>query len=255
VPDARPLRLGTFLAPRLRPLYEHAAVAIGQAVDRPVELVDGSDFGRLADGELDAAFLCGLPYVGVRERSDAVAPLVAPVADGEGPVYFSAVVARRGEEAAALEDFAGRRLAVNEPESHSGYNVVLAELAARGIPPGGFADVVATGSHAGSLDAVRGDAADVAAVDSHLLEALRADDGALDRELEVIERLGPSPSQPLAAGPGLDASQRQAISSALAAQLPFAAAPGLSVSWAAVTDADYDPIRAMRAAARERGGF
>ena len=230
----RALRLGTFLAPRMRPLYERAAEAVG------AELVDGGAFSELADGTLDAAFLCGLPYVGL----SGVQALVAPAVGGAEPVYWSDVVARPGEEAAAIEQFAGRRLAVNEPDSHSGSNVVLATLAERGVPVGRFT-VVPTGSHAGSVAAVASGEADVAAIDSHLREALGAD------ELVVVERLGPSPSQPLAAGPGLGSAQRERIRATLAGLAPAE----LGLTWVPVDDATYDPIRAMRAAAQARRGF
>ena len=173
-----------------------------------------------------------------------VQALVAPAMDGGGPIYWSDVVARPGEEATAIEQFAGRRLAVNEPDSHSGSNVVLATLAQRGVPEGRFT-VVHTGSHAGSLAAVAAGEADVAAIDSHLHEALGAD------ELTVIERLGPSPSQPLAAGPSLPEAERERIRAVLTALGP--SEPGLT--WVPVDDATYDPIRAMRAAAVERGAF
>ena len=231
----RRLRLGTFLAPRMRPLYEQAAEALG------AELVDGTDFAELEDGALDAAFLCGLPYVRLR----GVEALVAPVVDGGEPVYWSDVVARPGEDATAIEHFAGRRLAVNEPDSHSGSNVVLATLAQRGVPVGGFAEVVHTASHAGSLAAVRAGEADVAAIDSHLYAAFAPDD------LVVVERLGPSPSQPLAAGPGLGGEERERVRVTLAAL----GAGELGLSWAPVNDSTYDPIRAMRAAAQARGGY
>ena len=219
----------------MRPLYEHAAEALG------AELVDGERFADLEDGTLDAAFLCGLPYVGL----SGVDALVAP-APGDGvPEYWSDVVARPGEAAGVLEDFAGRRLAVNEPDSHSGSNVVLAALAERGVQVGRFAEVVETGSHEGSLAAVRDGDADVAAIDSHLLDALGADG------VVVVERLGPSPSQPLAAGPGLGREERERIRATLTA-LP----PGqLGLTWVQVDDATYDPIRVMRAAAQARGGF
>lgn len=232
----RPLRLGTFLAPALWPEYEAAADALD------AELVHGGAFAWLEDGTLDAAFLCGLPYAGL----DGVEALVAPALAGDAaPVYWSDVVARPGDAAAAIQDFAGRRLAINEPGSHSGANVVLATLAERGIAAGAFAEVVETGSHAASLAAVREDRADVAAIDSHVLAAIGADG------IEVIERLGPSPSPPLAAGAGLGADRREEIRATLTALPPSP----LGLTWHRVDDSTYDPIRAMRAAAEARGGF
>ena len=91
---------------------------------------------------------------------------------------------------------------MNEADSHSGYGVVLATLAERGVPEEGFAEVVETGSHAASVRAVREGRVDAAAVDSHLLAAFVADDPALLGELTRSDTLGPSPAQPLVAGPG-----------------------------------------------------
>ena len=231
----RPLRLGTFLAPRMLPLYQEAAAALG------ADLVEDAAFSDLEDGTLDAAFLCGLPYVRLR----GLEALVAPAEGGGDPVYFSDVVARPGEQAGALEEFAGRRLAVNEPDSHSGYNVILATLARRGVPVGTFSEIVQTGSHAASLAAVTEGRVDAAAIDSHLRAALGSDG------LATIERLGPSPSQPLAAGLGLAHAERDRIREVLTG-LPAGEA---GLRWVPVDDAAYDPIRAMTAEAEARAGF
>ncbi len=67
----------------------------------------------------------------------------------------------------------------------------------------------------------------------------------------MVERLGPSPSQPLAAGPALGGEERERVRATLAAL----AAGELGLSWAPVDDSTYDPIRAMRAAAQARGGY
>lgn len=251
------LRVGAFLSARLLGFYEAAAAAAGDALARDVEIVQGRSFDELSDGDLDVAFLCGLPYVGLGEGVQAlVAPASAAPRYAGAPMYFSDVIARVGEPAERLEELAGRVLAVNEPDSHSGYNMVAATLAERGVPVGGFADVLVTGGHAESLAAVRSGGADVAAVDSHLLSVLRDDDPGIDAEVSVIEALGPSPAQPLAAGPGLDAAEREAIVSALTLLEPQDLAPGLEgVRWLRIGDADYDPIRRCKAAAQRRAGF
>jgi len=253
------LRVGAFLSARLLPFYETAARAAAAALGREPELVTGGSFENLADGSLDAAILCGLPYVMVCERDSGVQALAAPAADGRyggRATYYSDIVARVGETAGRLEELAGRVLAVNEPDSHSGYNVVAHALAARDVPTGGYADVLLTGGHAASVAAVRAGDADVAAVDSHLLAALRADDPGIETELVVIESLGPSPSQPFAAGPGLAADERDGIRAALTGLPAVDLAPGLEgVRWLAVDDGDYDPIRQMLASSRGRVGF
>jgi phosphonate transport system substrate-binding protein len=255
------LRIGAFLSERLRPFYERATAAMGEALGRPAVLEEGGDFARVTRGELHAAFICGLPYVGLRDRhGEDVEALVAPVMAGERyagrPVYFSDVLVRADEEPAPLEALGGRRLAVNEADSHSGYGVVLATLADRGVPEEGFAEVVETGSHAASVQALREGRVDAAAVDSHLLAAFVADDPALLGELARADVLGPSPSQPLVACPALDPAERLTVQEALREVGATELAPGVTMAgWAPVGDADYDPIRRMRDAAVARSGF
>jgi ABC-type phosphate/phosphonate transport system substrate-binding protein len=241
------LRIGTFLAPRLKGLYAAVAEAVGGV------LVQGRDFHELLDGTLDAAFLCGLPYVRLGEGVEALA---APVPSGDRyggrAVYFSDVIVRTGDPARSLADLTGRRFAFNEEGSHSGHNVVAAAMDFEA-----FESATAVGSHAAAIEAVRAGEADGAAVDSHLLDLLRGDDPALDAELRIAESLGPSPEKPLAAGPALGAGERKAIREALAA-LPVD--PAFRVDrWAPVDDSAYEPIREMllRAArphARSSGG-
>jgi phosphonate transport system substrate-binding protein len=254
------IRIGAFLSERLRPFYERATAAMGEALGRPAVLEEGGDLARVTRGELHAGFICGLPYVNLRDRlGDDVEALVAPVMAGERyggrPVYFSDVLARAGERA-PLEGLGGRRFAVNEADSHSGYGVVLSTLADRGVPERGFAEVVETGSHAASVRALREGRVDAAAVDSHLLAAFVADDPALLGELTRVDVLGPSPSQPLVAGPALDPAERLAVQEALREVGATELAPGVTMAgWAPVADADYDPIRRMRDAAVARSGF
>jgi ABC-type phosphate/phosphonate transport system substrate-binding protein len=129
-------------------------------------------------------------------------------------------------------------------------------LARRGTPEGRFSEVLRTGSHARSLEAVRTGRADVAAIDSHLFAVLAADDPSLRSDLATIESLGPSPSQPLAAGPALGPAERMAAREALREIGPVELAPNVHLArWAEVGDATYDPLRRMQAAAAARSGF
>jgi ABC-type phosphate/phosphonate transport system substrate-binding protein len=213
------VRLASFLAPALEPLYRAASEAVG------AELVQGEDFEALFDGSLDGAFMCGLPYVRLRDRGlEAVA---APVPQGDRyaglPVYFSDIVGT---------DRAGR-FAVNEEGSFSGFVAVGGE---------DYRERVITGSHAASLAAVyRGDA-DWAAIDSHVLDVVGTPAG-----VEVAASVGPFPITPLVGAPGADV---EALRRAVTASAP---APGMRTErWAPVTDADYDPIRRLAARSRTR---
>jgi phosphonate transport system substrate-binding protein len=228
------LRVASFLAPRLEGLYRSVAEAIGG------ELVQARSFEDLVTGEIDLAFLCGLPYT--RLEGDVEA-LVAPVPSGDRyggrAVYFSDVIVRPGDPAGSIAGLRGRRFAFNEEGSHSGYNAVTAEM-----DFGDFGTAIEVGSHVAAIAAVRTGEADGAAIDSHLLDLLGHD------ALRVIQSLGPWPEKPLAAGPSVSGERRAEIRERVAA---LAGSPDFRVDrWAPVSDADYDPIRRLEARSRAR---
>lgn len=249
----RRLTFASFLAPRLRPLYEYTTAAIGAALGADARLVSSESVGNLLDGGLDGAFVCGLPYVDLRDEvGEAVEPLAAPVPIGPRyggrPVYFSDVVVRADSPARVFEDLRGLRLGYNEPESHSGHNAVAGELARRGLGGGFFGCRHRTGSHVESLRQVSTGEVDTAAVDSHLFDALRGADPSLETTLRVVAAIGPAPIQPLVAGPALAREERDAVRSAVVAIRSGTAAltESLVERWATVRDEDYDAIRAVR---------
>lgn len=235
----------------IRPEYELVAARAAEVLGRPVRLLSGESLGQLESGELDGAFLCGLPYVRLHDRPGRpVEALAAPVASGERyggrPIYFSDVVVRRDSGVGALADLRGRSWAFNEPGSHSGHNVVLAELAARGEGHGFFATATATGSHAAAMRLVAAGEADGAAIDSQVLAAEMAADPVLGERLRVVESLGPSPIPPLVASTRLEPRERDGLRGAAVSTV---AGGGAIERWVAVGDAAYDPVRRMAAAA------
>ncbi len=93
------LRWATFLAPALEPLYRHIAAEASRSAGRDAEFVIGQHLSDLVSGKIDAAFMCGLPYVELtRSHPGSVVPLAAPVISGRRyagrPIYFSDVVVR-----------------------------------------------------------------------------------------------------------------------------------------------------------------
>ena len=122
------LRIATFLAPNMLPVYEFVAGAIGREIGRGAELVVGESFEQFGTGEIDAGFICGLPYVQLTRLAPApVELLAAPVLRGERyagrPIYFSDVIVHRDSPIRTFADLCGRSWAYNDPHSHSGYNL------------------------------------------------------------------------------------------------------------------------------------
>jgi phosphonate transport system substrate-binding protein len=249
------LRLVTLLSPVLYETYEFIARYLGERLDLPASLRAGSSLSELAPGEAEIGFLCGLLYVHLRrDASCPVELLAAPVLLGEryhdAPLYFSDVVVRRDSQYTAFEDLRGCIWAYNETASHSGYNLVLYSLLQRGLPLDYFGQTSETGAHLQSLRAVLDGRAEAAALDSHLLDALFQQKPSLRAKLRVIDMLGPSPIPPLVIARDLDPALKERIRLTLLTmhndpQAAQALRKGRIRRFAAVTDADYQPIREM----------
>ena len=82
-----------------------------------------------------------------------------------GPTYCSAVILRAEDPAQAPADLKGRRAAINSWDSQSGMSALRGLVAPFAEDGRFFSEVVETGGHAASADAVAQGRADVAAVD------------------------------------------------------------------------------------------
>ena len=211
---------------------------------------------RLLDiGEVDIAWICGLPYVWRADRGrPELELLVAPVMQGERyqdrPIYFSDVIVRRESHHRNFGDLRGARWAYNEPHSHSGYNVTLAALAALGARWDFFATAIESGSHEGSIEMVIDGTAEASAIDSTVLELARDIDVRIDNELRVLTSLGPSPIPPFVILKSVKSSLRTAVRKALTEMHNekdgrLILGEGKIRRLQAVDDEDYNPIRLM----------
>ena len=256
--SGRPLRLVTYLAPNLFWFYEFVSRHLGKKLRYPTELSVGSDYAQLRD-RADLAFICGLPYVehtllGVPRFE----PLVAPVLTGERyrgkPVYFSDVIVRRESSLLSFADLRGRSWVYNEPHSQSGYGITRYCLVQKGETAGYFSRVIEAGYHERAIRMVCSGEADASAIDSHVLAVAMCDDPALAGRLRIIDTFGPSPIQPVVAGDHLSKSLRRDVKKVLLEMSEDGTVkPQLSRAlverFEPVSDATYDDIRRMRAAA------
>lgn len=165
-------------------------------------------------GAASAGWMCGLLHSRLTRAGDwpylavAAPASTRPETAGE-PVYFGEIVVRAGEPFAVLSDLGGTTFAFNEEASLSGYRMMIDRLAARGNGLEFFGAAVRTGSHAASIEAVVTGHADVAIIDSMVLEDLQPEG------LRVLESVGPYPAPPLVAQIGVaDVVQRAATAAA-----------------------------------------
>jgi phosphonate transport system substrate-binding protein len=199
----RSLLFATYLAPNVRPLYEHAAAACGGS-----RLVDGHDWRDLAAGHIDVAFVCSPPVIWLRGAVEAIAAPVLADPRFEGmPLSSSEVVVGADSTYTCLADLRGTRWAYNEPSSWSGYWVTIARVGSWEY----FGAVVAAGSHQRALRMVAGGEVDGSAIDSQVLAVELRDHPELAERVRVVDTLGPYPVQPVVVRAGLDPDLKQAV--------------------------------------------
>ena len=260
---SQPIRFATFLAPNMYPVYQFIAAYVAEKLGCRTELVTGSSFDQFAAGQIDVGFICGLPYVLLaRQAPPPVELLAAPVLEGEryqdSPIYFSDVIVHRDSPFHSFADLRGCTWAYNDPDSHSGYNITRYHLIRLGQTQGFFGRVVAAGWHQRAIQMVCAGEIDAAAIDSQVLAIELRDHPELATDLRIIDTLGPAAIQPVVAASRLPDSLKSDLQTALlhighdpSAQAWLAA--GLIKRFAPVTDATYDDIRAMLAAAEAIG--
>jgi phosphonate transport system substrate-binding protein len=254
-----PLRIVTFLAPNLFWFYDFVSRYLQKKLRFPTELSVGTDYAQLA-GQADMAFVCGLPYVEhTRTARPAIEPLAAPVLSGQRylgrPIYFSDVIVRKDSQFRSFADLRGYTWAYNEPHSQSGYGIVREHLIQRGETFSYFSQVIEAGFHERAVHMVSSGEVHASAIDSHVLALLMRDNLTLAATLRIIETFGPSPIQPIVAGSHLSDSLKRDVRATLLEMADDRSARSALVKalverFASVSDADYDEIRKMLAAAQ-----
>ena len=250
------ITIATCQAPNSAAVIEVLAAFLSTSIGEPIELrVDTpwQERARAIDaGEIDIGWICSIPYVRSIDANIARYELLAtPVRSAPRyagkPIYFSDIVVRDNSGFRTFDDLRGARWAYNEPGSFSGYVVVKAHLSELGETRF-FGDILEEGSHEHALDLIRSGQVDGAAIDSTVLERQRFLNPAAVEGLRVVARLGPNPAPPLVVSKNLDPGLRERLRTAtLSMHLdPVGQALIADVQlsrFAAVTDADYEPIR------------
>ncbi len=134
--------------------------------DVPARLDRGDRHEHWLSRDLLFSQTCGWPLV--NDFAGHLRLVATPRYDApccQGSDYCSVVLVRHTSPVGELEDLRGQRVAVNGPDSHSGYNVLRATFAPLASAGAFFGDVRVSGSHQDSLAMVAQGAADVCAVD------------------------------------------------------------------------------------------
>lgn len=214
------LRIASCMAPNADGTCRDIAAYLANKLGMRTEFIDGvswSERERQFDiGEIQLCWLCGLPYVWKADSPQPAIELVAaPVMRASRyagqPRYFSDVVVHAQSRYRTFSELRGASWAYNEPNSHSGYNVVRHHLKQLGERSGYFGDAVESGAHQISLRMIVSSEVDATAIDSTVLENELARAPAIANEIRVIDSLGPSPMPPWVMHANLPHALKQAL--------------------------------------------
>ncbi len=141
--------------------------------------------GLLLDGSVDAAWLCGYPYLQHRKALSLVA---VPVWNGK-PLYRSYLITAPDDSATKLADLRGDTHAFSDPDSNSGFLVTASDLARKGLRVDDFfSHTIFTYGHRNVVRAVAAGLVRSGSVDGYIWEALRVVEPAMTARTKVIQR-------------------------------------------------------------------
>ncbi|SIT13068.1 phosphonate transport system substrate-binding protein [Paracoccus saliphilus] len=166
--------------------------SLSYAAGMPVTLVQKRTYqevtGLLLEGGVDAAWLCGYPFLQHRDELSLVA---VPLWQGT-PTYRSYLITSKEDQASGLTDLRGGAHAFSDPNSNSGYLVTASDLARNNLRPEQFfSRIIFTYGHRNVVRAVAGGLVRSGSVDGYVWEALTKVEPELTDRTRVISRSEP----------------------------------------------------------------
>ncbi|MBZ4690596.1 MAG: phosphate/phosphonate transporter [Cereibacter sp.] len=163
--------------------------ALERGTGRSIELMQRRTYqevtGLLLEGGVDAAWLCGFPYL---QHEAALGLLGAPVWRG-APLYRSYLITAAEDVASSLTDLRGGTHAFSDPDSNSGWLVTASDLVRLGERSETFFErTLFTYGHRNVVRAVAGGLTRSGSVDGYVWEALAKVEPRLTARTKVIAR-------------------------------------------------------------------
>ena len=157
---------------------------------------------------------CGYPLVTQLPDVQVVGCFHYAAPGCEGSAYRSLLVVREEDKHLRVDDFRGRRVVCNAPDSQSGYNVLRKRIAPE-VLDRYFTHVSFSGSHRRSLIEIKDGRADLAAIDCVTWALLQRHEPDVVAGLAVIEQSPLTPGLPLITSGKTTPDRLQAIREAL----------------------------------------
>ena len=188
--------------PETRPNVDRLWQAIREAltdegIDAPTGVQRPDDlYEAWADDTLLVGQTCGFPLVEALDGVVVLGAFDSRLPDTPPGWYHSAIVVGADSDISDVGSLRGATVAVNGADSQSGHAVWRHELGARGLTGSFFGDVVLSGGHRHSIEAVAEGRADVAAIDAVSMVLAERHEPAT-AGVRILTRTDPTPGLPL----------------------------------------------------------
>ena len=192
---------------------------LSERLARRVSLVKRRTYQEITSlllaGQLDAAWICGFPFV---QHPQSLRILAVPVYQG-APLYRSYLIAAPDRTAASrLADLRGDIHAFSDPDSNSGYLVTRARLAEMNAEPGTFfRRSFFTYGHRNVIRAVASGLAHSGSVDGYVWDVIAEIEPQLAAATRIVARSDPMGFPPVVASVATAGAVAAGITDALLA--------------------------------------
>lgn len=232
---------------------------LSDALGAPVQLLTRRSYQDVTilvlGGKVDAAWVCGYPYVVHR---DSLEVLAVPRWRG-APLYKSYLIVERGSDVANWQGLEGQMHAFSDPDSNSGYLVTAALLAQHGRRAENFfSNTVYTYEHRNVIRAVASGLAQSGSVDGYIWEVMAEIEPELVDATRVLQDSEPLGFPPVVINPDFaDSGRSAALRAALLSMSEDATGRRLLAElrldgFSEVEETHYDGIAARVAQLRAR---
>jgi phosphate/phosphite/phosphonate ABC transporter binding protein len=239
--------------------FQPVAKYLSSKLGRTVQLLISDSYAHLFNlvtaNQVDFALIPPYTYVLAKEQNAELQILVSML-NLSRTRYSAFILVRHDDPAKSLHDLKGRRVALVEKKSTSGYLFPMSAFIENGIDPERDFDLLMTGSHMLSIGKLVAGEVDAAAVASGMLDIARhfkVDDALKRTRLRVLHKSGDIPYDALCATGALPTSAAHKITGAfqeMHTKNPEAEAAlratGTITGWVPGDDTQYDGIRRVR---------
>ena len=248
--------VGSMITPKEGYAYYKALLDyLGRRMKMKVNFIERESYSEtnnfLAEGRIDAAFVCGGPYIEGKEKF-GLELLAAPQVNGK-TVYYSYIIAHKDSPIEKFEDLRGKTFVFVDPISNSGKiypTYLLKEM--KEAPETFFKEYIYSYAHDISIRAVNEGIVDAGAVDSLIWNYLEKNASPFTQNTRIIKISPAYGIPPVVVRPGLKRDLKEKLKQIFLTMHQDKEGKDIlekmSIDkFVEISDADYDSIREIKA--------